>query len=270
MNWLMTSARYQAATTAEQGSKGAAGKGGRWTAAPCTFSTTTLQGSCLSWALRETVSIASAPVPMQPPTKPSHVFLGDSLMSGVRPKKKPDGRGSEGRRRVTLLQANFNSGMAPHTATPWPPTQHHHRNTRQATHPPTREVGHDVVDDDEGAGQQEPDEPLKQVADEEGGGDEDDLREGGAVGGAGGGVGGCKRGHCPGGPRRVPPPMPAHTSTKAEAQGSAASPTGSCGSRRTAQTGTCTAPFSASAQSCIGGGIGSSIRGEGHASLTAS
>jgi len=27
---------------------------------------------------------------MAPPIKPSHVFLGDSLMSGVFPKKKPN------------------------------------------------------------------------------------------------------------------------------------------------------------------------------------
>jgi hypothetical protein len=27
--------------------------------------------------------------------KPSHVFLGDSLINGVRPKKKPAGGGSE-------------------------------------------------------------------------------------------------------------------------------------------------------------------------------
>jgi hypothetical protein len=34
-------------------------------------------------------SAATMTVPMKPPMKPSQVFLGDSLMSGVRPKKKP-------------------------------------------------------------------------------------------------------------------------------------------------------------------------------------
>ena len=32
---------------------------------------------------------AAATVPTKPPAKPSHVFLGDSAISGVRPRKKP-------------------------------------------------------------------------------------------------------------------------------------------------------------------------------------
>lgn len=43
---------------------------------------------------------ATHTVPMAPPTKPSHVFFGDSLMRGVRPKKKPatwHGNGATGR-----------------------------------------------------------------------------------------------------------------------------------------------------------------------------
>lgn len=34
-------------------------------------------------------SAAHATVPAKPPIKPSQVFLGESLMRGVRPKKKP-------------------------------------------------------------------------------------------------------------------------------------------------------------------------------------
>lgn len=34
---------------------------------------------------------ATTTVPMKPPMKPSHVFFGDSLISGVRPKKNPAG-----------------------------------------------------------------------------------------------------------------------------------------------------------------------------------
>jgi hypothetical protein len=43
----------------------------------------------LNWLISSAPYQAATTVPTQPPKKPSQVFLGDSLMSGVRPKKKP-------------------------------------------------------------------------------------------------------------------------------------------------------------------------------------
>jgi hypothetical protein len=122
-------------------------------------------------------------VPMKPPMKPSQVFLGDSLISGVRPKKKPAGEGSgwlvaswEG-----LLQGPGDAGKRPSVAEDgkcscagmlwwWCRLVVVAGRRLQRT----CQVGHDVVDHDQECRQDEPDDALEDVGHEEGGGDDDD------------------------------------------------------------------------------------------------
>ena len=57
-------------------------QGNKWPASKASINKT-------NWDLMLTRT-PNTTVEMAPPMKPSHVFLGDSLMSGVRPKKKPN------------------------------------------------------------------------------------------------------------------------------------------------------------------------------------
>lgn len=107
LNCDMSQAPYQAATTAGgmgwhdnhsrrvRGSQPAAAQHSSASLPGSTSQQHCASSTCV-WQLQARQG-CSAPVPTHPPRKPSHVFLGDSLMSGVRPKKKPAQRGHSGR-----------------------------------------------------------------------------------------------------------------------------------------------------------------------------